>query len=141
MEENMYWESTEAIKAGEAALKALKVAKKKLETATEITIWDKLHLKFMSALFVKDKLKHAVAYVKQAKLDMCMFRKELQDVSKLEELGADTKSLDEFADGAFEGFSSDFLSRERAASAKKQVSEVTDSLENILQILKNKQQG
>ena len=73
-------EIDEAIASGEAALFSLKEAQNKLNSARNWGIFDMLGGGLISDIIKHSKMNDASAYLEEAKRDLLVFQRELQDV-------------------------------------------------------------
>ena len=97
-------EIDEAIASGEAALFSLKEAQNKLNSARNWGIFDMLGGGLISDIIKHSKMNDASAYLEEAKRDLLVFQRELQDVQGTVDLKVDVSEFLTFADFFFDGF-------------------------------------
>lgn len=96
---------------------------------------------FFGGGFITDMIKHskledASRYMKQAKRDLQVFRKELADVNISSELRLDIGSFLTFADFFFDGLVADYLVQSKIGEARREVEHAIERVNEILSQLK-----
>lgn len=125
-------EVKEAMAAGVCAVHCLEEAKKKLEDAKYLGIWDILGGGALSSMLKYNRLEEAQESLELAGKKVKMFEKELADISVNAEIHVEIQSFEKFADIFFDNILSDWAMQEKITRASKQVDE---ALERIRQLL------
>ena len=125
-------EVKEAMAAGVCAVHCLEEAKKKLEDAKYLGIWDILGGGALSSMLKHNRLEEAQESLELAGKKVKMFEKELADISVNAEIHVEIQSFEKFADIFFDNILSDWAMQEKITRASKQVDE---ALERIRQLL------
>lgn len=110
----------------------LEEAKKKLEDAKYLGIWDILGGGALSSMLKHNRLEEAQESLELAGKKVKMFEKELADISVNAEIHVEMQSFEKFADIFFDNILSDWAMQEKITRASKQVDE---ALERIRQLL------
>lgn len=125
-------ETLEAKLAGEAALHSLYKAKEHLDSARNWGIFDMVGGGIISTVAKHSKMNDASSYIKDAKVKLEKFAKELQDVDRVCDINVDTGDFLGFADIFFDDMFSDFMMQNRINKARAQIEEAIYRVENIL---------
>lgn len=131
----MKQELAEAITAGERALRSLKAAQEKLKSARNWGLYDMLGGGWISSAIKQSKVKDASLDMENAKRDLQIFQRELQDVHVSQELRVEIGSFLSFADFFFDGFVADYLVQSKINDAREQVEDAIYRVENLLRDL------
>ena len=134
--ELMRRELKEAIDAGERALTSLREAQKNLDSAGNWGFFDMLGGGMIASMVKHQKMNNATMYMEDAKRDLNIFKRELQDVSVPLEMRIDIGSFLSFADFFFDGFLADYLVQSKINDAKEQVRDAIRMVESIMDDLK-----
>lgn len=129
---NIEKETLEAKVAGEAALHSLYRAKEHLDSARNWGLLDMFGGGFISSIAKHSKMNDASNYIKDAKLKLEKFAKELEDVEVLGHINIDTGDFLGFADIFFDNMFSDFLMQDRINKARSKIDEAIYRVEDIL---------
>lgn len=125
-------EIREAIQAGEAALRSLERAKEKMGSAKNWGIFDMMGGGLFSSLFKHSKIDRASADIKEAKRQLAVFKRELEDVSISEDfsvgIGDGLRFIDTFLDNVF----ADVVVQSRINSAIERLDKVSGQVRGIL---------
>ena len=125
-------EIREAIQAGEAALRSLEWAKEKMGSAKNWGIFDMMGGGLFSSLFKHSKIDRASADIEEAKRQLAVFKRELEDVSISEEfsvgIGDGLRFIDTFLDNVF----ADVVVQSRINSAIERLDKVSGQVRGIL---------
>lgn len=125
-------EIREAIQAGEAALRSLERAKGKMGSAKNWGIFDMMGGGLFSSLFKHSKIDRASADIEEAKRQLAVFKRELEDVSISEdfsvEIGDGLRFIDTFLDNVF----ADVVVQSRINSAIERLDKVSGQVRGIL---------
>ena len=125
-------EIREAIQAGEAALRSLERAKEKMGSAKNWGIFDMMGGGLFSSMFKHSKFDRASAYIEEAKRQLAVFKRELEDVSISEdfsvEIGDGLRFIDTFLDNVF----ADVVVQSRINSAIERLDKVSGQVRGIL---------
>ena len=132
---NELMEIREAIVAGERALDSLYAARDQLKSARG---WGFLYM--FGGVFLTDMIKHskmnqAQKCMENAKYHLQIFQRELNDVHFSMNLRMEVGGFLSFADFFFDGFVADYLVQSKIASAREQVDDAIEIVENILSSL------
>lgn len=136
--EIMRREMKEAIAAGEAALRSLRSAQEKLNSAGNWGLFDMFGGGLFSTIMKRSKMDDAVSFMEDAKSDLKRFQRELKDVNIPLDLRMEVGSFLSFADFFFDGFVADYLVQSKISDAKEQVADAIIRVEQILSELKRK---
>lgn len=131
-------EMKEAIDAGERALRTLRSAQEKLNSAGNWGIFDMLGGGLISTIMKRSKMDDAKNLMESAKIDFRRFQKELKDVNIPLDFKMEVGSFLSFADFFFDGFVADYLVQSKISDAKEQVSVAIYKVETILNELKSR---
>ena len=125
-------ELREAIQAGEAALRSLERAKEKMGSAKNWGIFDMMGGGLFSSLFKHSKIDRASADIEEAKRQLAVFKRELEDVSISEDfsvgIGDGLRFIDTFLDNVF----ADVVVQSRINSAIERLDKVSGQVRGIL---------
>ena len=122
-------EIQEAIDSGERALVSLRTAQEKLNSARNWGIFDMLGGGLLADLVKHSKMNDASTYLEEAKRDLLVFQKELQDVQETIDLKVDVDGFLTFADFFFDGFIMDYVVQSKIAEARKQIEQAIPLVE------------
>jgi len=140
MNEMMRRETQEALEAGERALDSLYAAREKLGSARNWGIYDMLGGGFFSTMIKRSKMEDAAALMEQAKQELRIFGRELQDIQVPLDLGMEIGSFLSFADFFFDGLVADYLVQSKIADARGQVEDAIRYIEPIVAQLRQQMQ-
>ena len=129
-------EVNEAIWAGEQALRSLRQAREKLNSAGNWGIVDLLGGGFISTFVKHSRMEDANELIQQARNDLRWFQRELMDVDAVADLHIETRDFLSFADYFFDGLIADWLVQSRISDAKRQVDNAIQRVEEILRRLR-----
>lgn len=129
-------EVNEAIWAGEQALRSLRQAREKLNSAGNWGIVDLLGGGFISTFVKHSRMEDANELIQQARNDLRWFQRELMDVDAVADLHIETRDFLSFADYFFDGLIADWLVQSRINDAKHQVDSAIQKVEEILRRLR-----
>lgn len=131
-------ETREAIRAGEAALNALRSAKNELNSAKNWGIYDILGGGMLSTLIKHNKMGNAESCIREAQYKLDAFHKELNDVRS--DIGADLSTGDflSFADWFFDGFIADVMVQNRINRVRDEVDRTIREVEEVLRRLRSR---
>lgn len=129
-------EINEAIDSGERALASLKTAQEKLNSARNWGIFDMLGGGLLADIMKHSKMNDASAYMEEAKRDLLVFQKELQDVQETIDLKVDVDGFLTFADFFFDGIIMDYMVQSKIAEARKQIEQAIPLVEGLVNDLK-----
>ena len=125
-------EIREAIQAGEAALRSLERAKEKMGSAKNWGIFDMMGGGLFSSLFKHSKIDRASADIEEAKRQLAVFKRDLEDVSISEDfsvgIGDGLRFIDTFLDNVF----ADVVVQSRINSAIERLDKVSGQVRGIL---------
>ena len=125
-------EIREAVQAGEAALRSLERAKEKMGSAKNWGIFDMMGGGLFSSLFKHSKIDRASADIEEAKRQLAVFKRELEDVSISEDfsvgIGDGLRFIDTFLDNVF----ADVVVQSRINSAIERLDKVSGQVRGIL---------
>ena len=125
-------EIREAIQAGEAALRSLERAKEKMGSAKNWGIFDMMGGGLFSSMFKHSKIDRASADIEEAKRQLAVFKRELEDVSISEDfsvgIGDGLRFIDTFLDNVF----ADVVVQSRINSAIERLDKVSGQVRGIL---------
>ena len=129
-------EVNEAIWAGEQAVRSLRQAREKLNSAGNWGIVDLLGGGFISTFVKHSRMEDANELIQQARNDLRWFQRELMDVDAVADLHIETRDFLSFADYFFDGLIADWLVQSRINDAKHQVDSAIRKVEEILRRLR-----
>ena len=129
-------EVNEAIQAGNQALRSLRQAREKLNSAGNWGIVDLLGGGFISTFVKHSRMEDANELIQQARNDLRWFQRELMDVDAVADLHIETRDFLSFADYFFDGLIADWLVQSRINDAKHQVDSAIRKVEEILRRLR-----
>lgn len=129
-------EINEAIDSGERALVSLRTAQEKLNSARNWGIFDMFGGGLITDLIKHSKMNDASAYLEDAKRDLLVFQKELQDVQETIDLKVDVDGFLTFADFFFDGIIMDYVVQSKIAEARKQIEQAIPLVEGLVNDLK-----
>ena len=130
--EMMKRELKEAIAAGERALQSLRLAQDKLKSARNWGIYDMFGGGLISSAIKQNKIKDASMDMENAKRDLQIFQRELQDVHVSMDLRIEIGSFLSFADFFFDGLVADYMVQSKIADAREQVEDAIYHVEGLL---------
>lgn len=134
--EMMKQELSEAIAAGERAIRSLASARDKLNSAGNWGLWDMFGGGAISGIVKHSKVNEASNYVEDAKRDLAIFQRELRDVHVPSDLRVEINGFLSFMDFFCDGFLADWMVQSQISKAKKQIEEVGEHVESILDELR-----
>lgn len=134
--EMMRQELSEAITAGERALRSLKAAQEKLKSARNWGLYDMFGGGWISSAIKQNKFKDASYDMENAKRDLQIFQRELRDVHVSDDLRVEIGSFLSFADFFFDGFIADYMVQSKINDAREQVDDAMYRVENLLSDLR-----
>lgn len=129
-------EINEAIDSGERALVSLRAAQEKLNSARNWGIFDMFGGGLLADIIKHSKMNDASAYMEEAKRDLLVFQKELQDVQETIDLKVDVDGFLTFADFFFDGIIMDYMVQSKIAEARKQIEQALPLVEGLVNDLK-----
>lgn len=129
-------EINEAIDSGERALVSLRTAQEKLNSARNWGIFDMLGGGLIADIIKHSKMNDASTYLEEAKRDLLVFQKELQDVQETIDLKVDVDGFLTFADFFFDGIIMDYVVQSKIAEARKQIEQAIPLVEGLVNDLK-----
>lgn len=129
-------EINEAIVSGERALASLRAAQEKLNSARNWGIFDMLGGGLITDLVKHSKMNDASIYLEEAKRDLLVFQKELQDVQGTIDLKVDVDGFLTFADFFFDGIIMDYVVQSKIAEARRQIEQAIPLVERLVNDLK-----
>lgn len=129
-------EINEAIDSGELALVSLRTAQEKLNSARNWGIFDMLGGGLIADIIKHSKMNDASTYLEEAKRDLLVFQKELQDVQETIDLKVDVDGFLTFADFFFDGIIMDYVVQSKIAEARKQIEQAIPLVEGLVNDLK-----
>lgn len=129
-------EINEAIDSGERALVSLRAAQEKLNSARNWGIFDMFGGGLLADIIKHSKMNDASAYLEEAKRDLLVFQKELQDVQETIDLKVDVDGFLTFADFFFDGIIMDYMVQSKIAEARKQIDQAIPLVEGLVNDLK-----
>lgn len=130
-------EVQQAVTAGEKALRSMREAQKKLNSARGWGIFDMLGGGLISDMVKHSRLNDASSYLEAAKLDLQIFQRELKDVSRTMDLKIDISGFLLFADFFFDGLLADGLVHMKISRARDDVNDAIQRVESLLTQLKS----
>ena len=130
-------EITEAINAGERALRSLEEAKRSLGSARNWGLLDLFGGRTISGLMKHVKVSDARGDIERAKRDLDLFSRELSDVRDLQGLNIEIGDFITFADFFFDGFIADMMVQSKIRRAQNNIDEAIYRVENLLGRLKS----
>ena len=129
-------EIDEAIASGERALLSLKEAQNKLNSARNWGIFDMLGGGLITDIIKHSKMNDASAYLEEAKRDLLVFQRELQDVQGAIDLKVEVDGFLTFADFFFDGIIMDYVVQSKIAEARRQIEQAIPLVEKLVNDLK-----
>ncbi|MBQ8559465.1 MAG: hypothetical protein IJ439_05730 [Tyzzerella sp.] len=134
--ESMKQEIKQAITTGECALSSLYAAQEKLNSARNWGTLDMFGGGLFTSMVKRSKLDDASQYLEDAKRNLLIFQRELQDVNVPLDLKVEIGSFLSFADFFFDGFVADYLVQTKIADAREQVEDAISRVNKLLTDLK-----
>lgn len=131
-------ELQEAIQAGEQALKSLRAAAEKLDSAKKWGIFDMLGGGFLASLVKNSKMDQAAADMTSARYDLQRFQRELKDVCVTADMQLEVSDFLTFADFFFDGFVADYLVQSRIEEARAKVDRAIALVDGALRELRRR---
>lgn len=132
MEYNYEKERREAQEAGKRALSSLKKAAEELNSAKNWGIADLIGGGVFITMAKRSKMNHAQEYMDQARADLKVFARELDDLHMQENLNVQTGDFLTFADYFFDGVIADWLVQDKINQARTSVDDAVRRVEGIL---------
>lgn len=129
-------EIAEAIAAGEQALRSLRAAQDKLDSASNWGIFDMLGGGLISSMVKHSRMEEANQYLTAAKETIAVFERELEDVSGMGQLEVDVGGFLSFADLFLDNIFVDYMVQNKISEAKEQVQEAIRQVETVLRRLR-----
>ena len=134
-------EVQEAIRAGEQVLQSLYYEGEKLENAGKWGIFDMFAGGFFSGYMKHSRIKEAEALLEQAKTELQLFQKELNDVREALHLQIEIGDFLTFADFFLDGFITDYLVQSKISDAREDIELAILHVNIILDELYKKLEG
>ena len=134
-------EVQEAIRAGEQVLQSLYYASEKLENAGKWGIFDMFVGGFFSSYMKHSRIKEAEALLEQAKIELQLFQRELNDVGEALHLQIEIGDFLTFADFFLDGFITDYLVQSKISDAREDIELAILHVNIILDELYKKLEG
>lgn len=134
--ELMKREIKQAIEAGENALSSLYAAQDKLNSARTWGALDMFGGGMFTSMVKRSKVNDASKYLEDAKKNLMIFQRELQDVEVPMDLKIEIGSFLSFADFFFDGFVADYLVQRKISDAREQISDAAFRVNKLLDELK-----
>ena len=134
-------EVQEAIRAGEQVLQSLYYASEKLENAGKWGIFDMFAGGFFSSYMKHSRIKEAEALLEQAKIELQLFQRELNDVGEALHLQIEIGDFLTFADFFLDGFITDYLVQSKISDAREDIELGILHVKTILDELYKKLEG
>lgn len=134
--EIMRRELKEAIDAGERALNSLKCAKSRMDSAKNWGLFDMFGGGMLSSMVKHSQMRNATSYMEDAKRDLQIFQRELQDINVSMNLKIEVGSFLTFADFFFDGIFADYLVQCKIEEAREQINDAIRIVGNLLAGLK-----
>lgn len=125
-------EIREAMEAGERALLSLRMAQKALGSARNWGILDLFGGGFITDLIKHSKMDKAASFIEDARYDLRMFERELNDVQISMNLREEFGGFLSFADFFFDGLVADYMVQSRIADARRQVDDAIYQVQQVL---------
>lgn len=125
-------EVKEAIRAGEQALNSLHRVLNSLDSARNWGIFDMFGGGGLSGLIKHAKINDATSHMAQAKKDLQVFERELQDVVAYKDIKVEIDSFLIFADFFFDGILADYLVQRKINQTRQEVEQAIRHVEHIL---------
>lgn len=125
-------EKREAVDAGYRALQSLRNAQTELNSAKNWGLLDLLGGRMLTGLIKHSKMEKAQQYMEQAKYDLSLFSKELNDVNMASDLNIDVGGFLSFADFFFDGVVADWLVQSKINEARRQVDRAIQMVQQII---------
>ena len=129
-------ERNEAIDAGERALSSLRAARGELQSAGNWGLLDLFGGGMISGLVKHSKMGNAQKYMEEAKFNLQIFSRELQDVNMTHNLNLNVGDFLTFADFFLDGLVADWLVQDRINEARNQVEDAIQQVEDIVRRLR-----
>ncbi len=125
-------EISEAIQAGNEALRCLENAKDYLDSAGNWGLLDIFGGGLLTTFVKHSKMNQANEQIQAARTALISFQRELHDVQQLGDLKVETGDLLGFADYFFDGLLADLLVQSRINNAKNQIDNAIQRVKYIL---------
>lgn len=129
-------EISEAMRAGQEALRCLTQARECLNSAGNWGLLDMLGGGLISTFVKHSRMNNAERLVQQARSALKRFQKELTDVDHISDFHIETGDFLSFADFFFDGLIADWLVQSRINDAKRQVDHAIQRVNDILNQLR-----
>ena len=134
--EKMRREIMEAIQAGERALRSLHAAREQLGSAGNWGLLDIFGGNFLTGMLKHSKINQANRCIEEAKYDLDVFQRELQDVD-LPQLDQEIDGFLTFADFFFDGLFADILVQSKIRQSQRKVDDTIQRVEYLLSELRH----
>lgn len=131
-------EMREAVEAGERALLSLKAAQDQLNRAKNWGLLDLFGGGLITDFLKHSRLDDAVSCMNQAKKDLQIFQRELNDIDVPMDLQVEVDGFLKFADFFFDGIIADYLVQSKISKAKTEVEDAIYRVESLLLDLKER---
>ncbi len=128
-------ERLEAIEAGTAALTYLRTARSQLGGARAWGIWDLFGGGLFASIAKHGKMNDAQESLNKAKAELQNFRRELQDLDRLDQVDLRTGDFIGIADVVFDGLFADLAMQNRISEARAEIDRAITGVEEILEKL------
>lgn len=125
-------EISEAIQAGNEALRCLENARDYLSSAGNWGLLDIFGGGLLTTFVKHSKMNQANEQIQAARSALMVFQRELNDVQELGDLKVETGDLLGFADYFFDGLLADLLVQSRISNAKEQIDNAIRRVRYIL---------
>lgn len=130
--ENQLRELSEAVAAGEAAMKVARQVKESLDDADGYATWDMLGGGMFTDLAKYAHLDDAQEQVEKLQTKLCKFRTELIDVQIQADLQVRIDEFTRFADYFFDNIFTDWTVKDEIDSALTQIEQTIDQIHQVL---------
>ena len=133
---NLQKEVNEAVRAGEQSLSSLRRVLKSLDSARNWGVFDMFGGGGLTGLIKHARINDATSNMSQAKRDLQIFERELQDVVAYKDIKVEIDSFLIFADFFFDGFLADYLVQRKINQTRQEVEQAICHVERILSDLR-----
>lgn len=130
----------EAVEAGERALLSLRAAQDQLNRAKNWGLLDLFGGGLITDFLKHSRLDDAVSCMNQAKKDLQIFQRELNDIDVPMDLQVEVDGFLKFADFFFDGIIADYFVQSKISKAKTEVEDAIYRVESLLLDLKERSQ-
>ena len=134
--EKMRGEIMQAIRAGERALDSLRAARDELGSASNWGLLDLFGGNFLTGMIKHSKINQANRCVEDAKRDLDLFQRELQDV-EIPQLNQEIDGFLTFADFFFDGLFADLLVQSKINSSRRKIDDTIDRVSYLVNELRH----